>query len=69
MTDNALETLSNEDDSQGGTVVSKTPDEAKADAAAEDAKDGEPSESTKAKAGGTSQHDKQSGKSEDHGHR
>ncbi|MGI8406388.1 MAG: hypothetical protein ACR2OE_16785 [Thermomicrobiales bacterium] len=69
MTDNDLETLSNEDDSQGGTVVSKTPDEAKADAVAEDAKGGEPSESTEARASGTSPHDKQSGKSEDHGHK
>jgi len=69
MTDNDLETLRNEDDSQGGTVVSKTPDEAKADAAEEDAKGVDLSESNEGRVSGKSLHDMQSGKSEDHGHK
>ncbi len=52
MTDNDLEKLSNEDDGQGGTVVSKTPDEAKADVVEEEAKGVEPPESNEGRLSG-----------------
>lgn len=52
MTDNDLESLSEADDSNGGTTVSATPDEAKANAGVEEAKGREPAENNEGRLSG-----------------